>query len=114
MDSFRAATRRPLAAGQTRYPDNTLKPQQQFYGISHSADERQRAFKEANPPRAKQNRSGRKVPVFVPRVRLPGEATSNSFDIRADDYVPAKHNPPQPTRPNALDFMDKPSKGLRT
>lgn len=93
-----------------------MKPQQQFYGISHSADERQRAFKEANarPARTPQARSKRSTETYVPRVRLPGEATSNSFDIRADDYVPSKHNPPQPMRPNAMDFMSKPSKGFRT
>ena len=48
------------------------------------------------------------------RVRLEGEALPNTIDMRRDNYDPAKHNPPSPTRPGALDFLSKPSRGFRT
>lgn len=47
----------------------------------------------------------------VPRKRLPGEAMPNTFDLRVENYNPAKHNPPPPARPGSLDFLSKPSKG---
>ena len=51
---------------------------------------------------------------WAPRVKLLGEATANTFDLRLGDYDPAKHNPPAPTRPGALDFKQIESKGYRT
>ena len=53
-------------------------------------------------------------PPWQPRVKQPGEATTNQFDIRAENYVPARDNPPPPMRPGSLDFKDKPSRGFRT
>lgn len=51
---------------------------------------------------------------WAPRVKLKGEATANTFDISVENYNPAKHNPPAPTRPGALDFTKIESKGYRT
>lgn len=51
---------------------------------------------------------------WVARVRQEGEALPNQYDMRANDYVPAKHNTFAYIRPGAMDFMDKQSKGYRT
>ena len=53
-------------------------------------------------------------PPWQPRVKQPGEATGNTFDIRSDVYVPEKHNPAQPMRPGADDHLKFQSVGDRT
>lgn len=52
--------------------------------------------------------------AWQPRARLKGEALPNTIGFSSDNYDPAKHNPPAPTRPGALDFLTKPSRGYRT
>ena len=61
------------------------------------------------------NRKSRaKVPVvWTARIREKGEATSNDFDMRSGDYVPAIHNPPPVMHPGAMDYAKHDSLGFR-
>jgi hypothetical protein len=55
-----------------------------------------------------------KAPPYAPRKRLKGEALPPSYDTRVVKYKPAKHNPHQPMRTGATDFLKIASKGFPT